>query len=105
MAISVFRPVAMSARIYVGRLSNWARDRDLERFFKGYGRIKDISIKNGYCFVVGVIGIIMHLVVGMKSLKAVFVIIVQMACTTITCCSTGHSYHGFGRILVCIVTW
>jgi len=41
----------MSARIYVGRLSNWARDRDIERFLKGFGRVKDISIKNGYCFV------------------------------------------------------
>jgi len=41
------------ARVYVGRLSNFARDRDVERFFKGFGRIKDIMIKNGYCFVVG----------------------------------------------------
>lgn len=41
----------MSARIYIGRLSNWARDRDIERFLKGFGRVKDISIKNGYCFV------------------------------------------------------
>jgi len=40
------------ARVYVGRLSNYARDRDVERFFKGFGRIKDIMVKNGYCFVV-----------------------------------------------------
>jgi len=42
----------MAARIYIGRLSNWARERDIERFLKGFGRIKDISVKNGYCFVV-----------------------------------------------------
>jgi len=42
------------ARVYVGRVSNYARDRDVERFFKGFGRIKDIMVKNGYCFVVSV---------------------------------------------------
>jgi arginine/serine-rich splicing factor 4/5/6 len=41
----------MAARVYVGRLSNYARDRDIEKFFKGFGRIRDIMIKNGYCFV------------------------------------------------------
>jgi len=40
------------ARVYVGRLSNYARDRDVEKFFKGFGRIRDIMVKNGYCFVV-----------------------------------------------------
>lgn len=39
------------ARVYVGRLSNYARDRDVEKFFKGFGRIRDIMVKNGYCFV------------------------------------------------------
>jgi len=42
----------MAARVYIGRLSNHARDRDVEKFFKGFGRIRDIMIKNGYCFVV-----------------------------------------------------
>ena len=42
------------ARVYVGRLSNYARDRDVEKFFKGFGRIRDIMVKNGYCFVVGI---------------------------------------------------
>ena len=41
-----------TARVYIGRLSNYARDRDVEKFFKGFGRIKEIMIKNGYCFVV-----------------------------------------------------
>jgi len=41
-----------SARLYVGRLSDSAKDRDVERFFKGYGRIREIVLKNGYGFVV-----------------------------------------------------
>lgn len=39
------------ARVYIGRLSNYARDRDVEKFFKGFGRIREIMVKNGYCFV------------------------------------------------------
>jgi len=42
------------ARVYIGRLSNYARDRDVEKFFKGFGRIRDIMVKNGYCFVVSI---------------------------------------------------
>jgi len=36
----------------VGGLPYGVRERDLERFFKGYGRTRDILIKNGYGFVV-----------------------------------------------------
>lgn len=43
-----------SARIYVGRLSYQVRERDLERFFKGHGRIREILLKNGFGFVVGI---------------------------------------------------
>jgi len=43
------------ARVYIGRLSNYARDRDVEKFLKGFGRIREIMIKNGYCFVVSVL--------------------------------------------------
>ena len=42
----------MSTRVYVGRLSNNARERDVERFFKGYGKIREIVLKEGYGFVV-----------------------------------------------------
>jgi RNA recognition motif-containing protein len=42
----------MGTRVYVGRVSHHARERDIERFFKGYGRIRDVMLKNGYCFVV-----------------------------------------------------
>lgn len=43
------------ARLYIGRLSDVARDRDVERFFKGYGRIREIVLKNGYGFVVSIL--------------------------------------------------
>ncbi|CAG7722571.1 unnamed protein product, partial [Allacma fusca] len=33
-------------RVYIGGV----REKDLERFFKGYGRIRDILIKNSYGF-------------------------------------------------------
>ena len=38
-------------RVHLGNLSDDARERDVERFFKGYGRIREISLKNGYGFV------------------------------------------------------
>ncbi|XP_013385994.1 serine-arginine protein 55 isoform X3 [Lingula anatina] len=41
----------MGTRVYIGRLSYNARERDVERFFKGYGRIRDVMLKNGYGFV------------------------------------------------------
>lgn len=39
-------------RIFIGRLSPHARERDVEKFFKGYGRIREINLKNGFGFVV-----------------------------------------------------
>lgn len=42
-------------RVFVGRLSPHARERDVEKFFKGYGRIREINLKNGFGFVVGML--------------------------------------------------
>ncbi len=39
------------SRVYVGRLPAKCSERDIERFFKGYGRLRDIVIKTGYGFV------------------------------------------------------
>ena len=39
------------SRIYLGRLPYRATQRDVERFFKGYGKITDVQLKNGYGFV------------------------------------------------------
>ncbi len=39
------------SRVYIGRLPQRASERDVERFFKGYGRIRDVVVKNGYGFV------------------------------------------------------
>lgn len=41
----------VSSRVFVGGLSYHVRERDIERFFKGYGVIKEILLKKGYCFV------------------------------------------------------
>jgi len=38
-------------RIYVGRLSQRCTERDLERFFDGYGKIRDVMMKAGYAFI------------------------------------------------------
>ncbi|XP_018790819.1 PREDICTED: serine-arginine protein 55-like [Bactrocera latifrons] len=40
-----------SSRVYVGGLPFGVREKDLERFFKGFGRTRDILLKNGYGFV------------------------------------------------------
>ena len=39
-------------RIFIGRLNPSAREKDVERFFKGFGRIRDIDLKRGFGFVV-----------------------------------------------------
>ncbi|KAJ8924373.1 hypothetical protein NQ315_007169 [Exocentrus adspersus] len=41
----------MGTRVFVGGLTNKIRERDLEKFFRKYGRIKEVSMKNGYAFV------------------------------------------------------
>ena len=38
-------------RVYLGNLSDDARERDVERFFKGSGRLTEVALKNGYGFV------------------------------------------------------
>jgi arginine/serine-rich splicing factor 4/5/6 len=38
-------------RVYIGHLSRNAEKRDLEDLFKSYGRILDITVKNGFGFV------------------------------------------------------
>ncbi|XP_064421149.1 serine/arginine-rich splicing factor 5 isoform X2 [Latimeria chalumnae] len=40
-----------SCRVFIGRLNPSAREKDVERFFKGYGQIRDIDLKRGFGFV------------------------------------------------------
>jgi RNA recognition motif-containing protein len=40
-----FEMSKMSTRVYVGGLSHRARERDIERFFRKFGRIREISLK------------------------------------------------------------
>uniref|UniRef100_A0A2R5LB40 Putative alternative splicing factor n=1 Tax=Ornithodoros turicata TaxID=34597 RepID=A0A2R5LB40_9ACAR len=41
----------MTIRVFIGHLSYQVREKDLDRFFKGYGRVGDIHLKNGFGFV------------------------------------------------------
>jgi len=41
----------MGTRVYVGRLPYDVRERDIEKFFKGYGRVREILMKDGFAFV------------------------------------------------------
>lgn len=38
-------------RVYLGRLSHHVREKDVERFFGGYGKLLEVDLKNGYGFV------------------------------------------------------
>ncbi|KRY37411.1 Serine/arginine-rich splicing factor 4, partial [Trichinella britovi] len=49
--ISILTRTMESTRVYVGQLTSDIRENDLENFFKGYGRIREITLKNGYGFV------------------------------------------------------
>jgi len=40
------------SRVYIGNLPSRATERDLEHFFKGFGKIRDVMLKNGFGFVV-----------------------------------------------------
>lgn len=40
------------SRVYVGRVPYRAEERDLEDFFRGFGKIREIVLKNGFGFVV-----------------------------------------------------
>lgn len=50
--ISADKIIMSGCRVFIGRLSPHARERDVEKFFKGYGRIREINLKNGFGFVV-----------------------------------------------------
>lgn len=41
-----------TSQIYVSRFSRSTTEDDLQDHFKGCGKIKEISMKNGYAFVV-----------------------------------------------------
>eukprot|EP00096_Caligus_rogercresseyi_P005154 TRINITY_DN200_c0_g1_i1.p2 TRINITY_DN200_c0_g1~~TRINITY_DN200_c0_g1_i1.p2 ORF type:complete len:134 (+),score=39.51 TRINITY_DN200_c0_g1_i1:143-544(+) len=38
-------------RLYLGNVSDETRERDVEKFFKGYGKLREVALKNGYGFV------------------------------------------------------
>ncbi|KAL2716085.1 serine-arginine protein 55 isoform X1 [Vespula squamosa] len=48
----------MSTRVFVGGLTYRVRERDLEKFFRKYGRIKEVAMKNGFAFVVSLMSMV-----------------------------------------------
>ena len=42
----------IACRVYIGGLHSKTRERDVEKFFVKYGRVREILLKNGYGFVV-----------------------------------------------------
>ena len=44
----------MGTRVYIGGLPYRVKERDIERFFRGYGKLREVLIKNGYGFVVSI---------------------------------------------------
>jgi len=45
--------IKMSRKVYIGRLNDQVRERDVDHFFRGF-HVRDIMLKNGYGFVVSV---------------------------------------------------
>lgn len=41
----------MGTRVFVGGLTYRVRERDIEKFFRKYGKIKEVAMKNGFAFV------------------------------------------------------
>ena len=37
--------------MYVGNIRDDVRERDVEKFFKGFGALREITLKNGFGFV------------------------------------------------------
>lgn len=48
---------SMGTRVFVGGLTYRVRERDLEKFFRKYGRIKEVAMKNGFAFVVSLMNV------------------------------------------------
>ncbi|KAJ8955499.1 hypothetical protein NQ318_003602 [Aromia moschata] len=46
-----FKHFQMGTRVFVGGLTYKVRERDIEKFFRKYGRIKEVAMKNGFAFV------------------------------------------------------
>lgn len=48
---SFFLTFIMSTRVYLGHLPRDASDREVEGLFKNYGRLREVTLKNGFGFV------------------------------------------------------
>lgn len=66
--------MSSGTRVYVGRVPNDAREKDVERFFKGYGRLREVLMKNGYSFVVSRYGYYSVVIVDFYLLEQILII-------------------------------
>lgn len=42
----------MGGRLYVGKIPRDVRERDVDKTFRKFGRIREIAMKGNYCFIV-----------------------------------------------------
>ena len=49
-------PFSNENRVYIGNLARGCRERDVEKFFQGFGRIEEMMFKGTYAFIVSKIG-------------------------------------------------
>merc|ERR1719369_2693812 len=43
--------IMMYTKLYIGNLPYGVREKDVDKFFKGFGHISDVLLKDGYGFV------------------------------------------------------
>jgi RNA recognition motif. (a.k.a. RRM, RBD, or RNP domain) len=74
--VSILFVGEMSSHVYIGRLPDSTRNQDVECFFKGYGRIREIRLNKGFGFVVRTLVI-----------RCPYINIMALSCTW--CCTVG----------------
>lgn len=45
-------------RVYLGRLNSSVRERDVEKFFRDYGKLREVTLKGTFGFVVSQLEIV-----------------------------------------------
>ena len=49
--------IMVGSRVFLGGLNYRVSEWDIENFFKGFSGVGDVTLKNGYAFVVGISGV------------------------------------------------
>jgi len=48
---SISDSIRKGRRLFMGRVPQDARERDIEKFFKGFGHLREVLLKSGYAFI------------------------------------------------------